>query len=107
MTESLDPPKTSKAELEQLIKANGGKIYQTNTAAPDTICIADRSKSAAILDCLTVVASSNPLVGTVKVASAQKSGKDSIIRARWLFDCIKQNEVDAGLPDFLIPLEPR
>jgi DNA ligase-4 len=43
MTESTFPEKKSKAELEQLIKANGGKIYQTNTAALDTICIAERS----------------------------------------------------------------
>lgn len=44
MTESLELRKMSKAELEQLIKANGGKIYQTNTAAENTLCIADRSK---------------------------------------------------------------
>jgi DNA ligase-4 len=44
MTESAVPEKKTKAELEQLIKANGGKIYQTNTAAKDTICIADRRK---------------------------------------------------------------
>jgi DNA ligase-4 len=44
MTESAVPEKKTKAELEQLVKANGGKIYQTNTAAQDTICIADRSK---------------------------------------------------------------
>lgn len=43
MTECTTPEKKSKAELEQLVKANGGKIYQTNTAAPDTICIAERS----------------------------------------------------------------
>lgn len=43
MTESVKPMKKSKADLEQLIKANGGKIYQTNTAAKDTYCIADRS----------------------------------------------------------------
>ena len=43
MTESLEPQKKSKADLEQLIKANGGKIYQTNNAADNTICIADRS----------------------------------------------------------------
>lgn len=46
MTESLEPQKKSKADLEQLIKANGGRMYQTNTAADDTICIADRSKLA-------------------------------------------------------------
>lgn len=44
MSESTTPPKKPKAEVEQLVKANGGKIYQTNTAAPNTICIADRSK---------------------------------------------------------------
>lgn len=43
MTESTFPENKSKAELEQLVKANGGKIYQTNTAALDTICIAERS----------------------------------------------------------------
>jgi DNA ligase-4 len=44
MTDASAPEKRSKGELEQLVKANGGKIYQTNTAAPNTICIADRSK---------------------------------------------------------------
>jgi DNA ligase 4 len=44
MSDTNAPEKNSKAQLEQLIKANGGKIYQTNTAVPDTVCIADRSK---------------------------------------------------------------
>lgn len=43
MTESTVPDKKSKPELEQLVKANGGKIHQINTAAPDTICVAERS----------------------------------------------------------------
>jgi DNA ligase-4 len=42
----MKPRKKSKAELEQLIKANGGKIFQTHEAVPDTIIIADRSLSA-------------------------------------------------------------
>lgn len=46
MTESLTPPKKSKGDLERLVKENGGKIYQTNTATPNTICIADRSKTS-------------------------------------------------------------
>lgn len=45
MTESTAPEKKSKGELEQLVKSNGGKFYQTHTAASDTICIADRSNS--------------------------------------------------------------
>lgn len=43
MTDASYPEKKSKGELEQLVKANGGRIYQTNTAVPDTICIAERS----------------------------------------------------------------
>ncbi|EFW19386.1 DNA ligase (ATP) [Coccidioides posadasii str. Silveira] len=87
ITDSVELEKKSKLELEQLIKANGGKIYQTHTAAPNTLCIAERR--------------------TVKVASVQKVAKESIIRPSWLFDCIKQNEIDKGLPDLLIPFEPR
>ncbi|KAF5865704.1 DNA ligase (ATP) [Aspergillus alliaceus] len=86
-TDSTAPVKKSKAELEQLVKANGGKFFQTNNAAPNTICIADRR--------------------TVKAASLQKSGNVDIIRPSWIIDCIKQSEADAGLPEFLLPLEPR
>jgi hypothetical protein len=43
MTESTVPEKKSKPELEQLIKANGGKIFQSNTAAANMFCIAERS----------------------------------------------------------------
>lgn len=87
MTDTNGPKKKSKAEIEQLVKSNGGKIYQTNTAAPNTVCIADRR--------------------TVKVASLQKSARDDIIRPNWLFDCIKQNEIDRHLSSYLLPLEPR
>ncbi|CAI7664816.1 unnamed protein product [Penicillium glandicola] len=87
MTESTIPEKKTKLQLEQLVKANGGKIYQTKTAAVDTLCVAERR--------------------TVKVASLQKSGEQNIIRPSWLLDCVKQNEIDAGLPDLLLPFEPR
>lgn len=43
MTDASVPEKKTKGELEQLVKANGGKIYQTNAVVPDTICIAERS----------------------------------------------------------------
>lgn len=46
-------------------------------------------------------------VGTVKVASLQKGGEVNIVRPSWLLDCVKQNEVDCGLPDFLLPFENR
>ena len=44
MTDSVSPEKKTKAELEQIVKANGGNIFQTHTAAKETICIAERSK---------------------------------------------------------------
>lgn len=87
MTDTNGSKKKTKAELEQLVKSNGGKIYQTNTAAPRTVCIADRR--------------------TVKVASLQKSARDDIIRPNWLLDCIRQNEIDRHLSSYLLPLEPR
>ena len=40
-----DQPKgKAEPELEQLIEANGGKYYQTYDAAPDMICIGDKSR---------------------------------------------------------------
>ncbi|KAI9774767.1 MAG: DNA ligase (ATP) [Geoglossum umbratile] len=86
MTESLKPEKMSKAQLEQMVKANGGKIFQTHTAAPEVICIADKR--------------------TVKVASLQKLGEKDIIHPAWLFDCIKQNDHDAGRARLILPSEP-
>ncbi|KAI9852197.1 MAG: DNA ligase (ATP) [Thelocarpon superellum] len=87
MTDSLQPERKSKAELEQMVKANGGQIFQTHTTHPDIICIADRR--------------------SVKVASLQKLGTKDIIHASWLFDCITQHEVDRGRPTLLLSLEPR
>ncbi|KAM5445605.1 DNA ligase (ATP) [Microsporum audouinii] len=87
MSESLKPIKKSKADLEQLIKANGGKIYQTHTASKNTYCIADRR--------------------TVKVASLQKAAIENVIRPCWIFDCIEQSEHDIGEDGVLLPLEPR
>ncbi|KAK2865386.1 hypothetical protein FQN49_003633, partial [Arthroderma sp. PD_2] len=87
MSESLKPVKKSKADLEQLIKANGGKIYQTNTASENTLCIADRR--------------------TVKVASLQKTAKENVIRPCWVFDCVEQSERDNEDGGIILPLEPR
>ena len=87
MTGTNGPKKKDKAELEQLVKVNGGQIYQTNSAAPRIVCIADRR--------------------TVKVASLQKSAREDIIRPNWLLDCIRQNEIDRHLSSYLLPLEPR
>ena len=42
MTESLVPKEKSKEQLEQLIKTNGGQIYQTHNTVPGIICIGEK-----------------------------------------------------------------
>ncbi|KAL9599741.1 MAG: hypothetical protein Q9219_003624 [cf. Caloplaca sp. 3 TL-2023] len=87
MSESLEPAKKSKEELEQIIKANGGKIFQQRNASANTMCIGDRR--------------------TVKVAALAKSGEVDIIRPSWIFDSIKQAESERDKGLFLLPFEPR
>lgn len=41
------------------------------------------------------------------MASLQKRGDVNIVKPSWLLDCVKQNEKDVGLSDFLLPFEPR
>ncbi len=87
VSEMLHPQKKSKAEIEQIIKSNGGDIYQSATAADNVICIGDRK--------------------VVKVASLIKSGHTNIVKPSWIFDAIKQSEVDGSQQQrFLIPFEP-
>ena len=86
MSESLKPMK-SKLELEQVVKSNGGKVFQSEHAAPNTICIADRA--------------------LVKVASLKKREEFDIIRPSWIFDNIMQDENEKEMQRFLLPLEPR
>ncbi|KAL8628723.1 hypothetical protein Q9189_005584 [Teloschistes chrysophthalmus] len=87
MTESLKPEKKSKEELEQIVKANGGKLFQQRNASMNTICIGDRR--------------------TVKVAALIKNNEVDIIRPLWIFDCIKQAELEREKHTFLLPFEPR
>ena len=54
MTGSQKPEKRSKAELEHLVKSNGGKIVQ-NDSRPGTVCIGDQSKSSWSNDCSEVL----------------------------------------------------
>ncbi|KAI9821016.1 MAG: DNA ligase (ATP) [Phylliscum demangeonii] len=86
MTDSTKPEKKSKTELEKMVKANGGKIFQIHTAASLMICIAEKR--------------------TVKVASLQKLGTQTLIRPSWVFDCLRQHQADMGRPKYLLPPEP-
>ena len=86
MTGSQKPGKKSKAELESLVKAYGGSVCQ-NDSRPGTICVGENR--------------------TVHVASAIKRGNVDIIRPSWLFDNIKQSEMDRNRPTLTLPFEPK
>jgi DNA ligase 4 len=85
LSEGLKPVKKSKAELEQIVKANGGKIFQSPTATDDIICITDKK--------------------VVKAASMMKSGTTNIVRPAWILDALNQCKADVGKPTFVLPFE--
>jgi DNA ligase-4 len=91
LSEMLKPVKKSKAELEQLLKANGGSIFQSATAAEGIVCIADKK--------------------VVKVASLIKAAKTNVVRGAWVLDAIEQANMDVergigGGEKLIIPFEP-
>ncbi|KAM3436896.1 hypothetical protein NHJ13734_004860 [Beauveria thailandica] len=88
LSESLKPFKHSKAQLETLIKENGGTVSQRAAPGRAMVLVADKK--------------------VVKVASLIKQGNVNIIRPRWIQDCLiqRQADADAGIADtFLLPYE--
>ena len=77
LSESTKPFKRTKAQLEGMIKENGGTVSQRAVPGSDMILIADKK--------------------VVKVASLLKSGDVDLIRPTWIRDCTEQN-FDAGIP---------
>lgn len=77
LSESVKPVKLGKPALERMIKERGGRIHQKIDKALDMIVIADKN--------------------VVGVASLKRAGDISIVRAKWLFDCLTQN--------YLLPFE--
>ncbi|KAF2822293.1 DNA ligase 4 [Ophiobolus disseminans] len=86
MTEQTHPTKKSKTELENLVKANGGKIVQRYSTDADLVVIAEKR--------------------LIKVASLEKRETNNIVKPVWITDCIRQNEVDVGTFPYLLPFEP-
>ena len=80
LSESLKPYKKTKAELETIIKENGGTVSQRAAPGTNMIHIADKK--------------------VVKVASLIKSEGANIIRSKWINHCLEQE----GTP-FLLPYE--
>lgn len=86
MTEQVHPMKKSKADLEALIKANGGKLVQRDSTDKNLIIIADKR--------------------LIKVASLEKRATNNIVKPIWIQDCITQSEADTGALPYLLPFEP-
>ncbi|KAF8451829.1 ATP dependent DNA ligase domain-containing protein [Terfezia claveryi] len=71
MTDSVTPGyKKSKHELEQLVKRNGGRFFQSERAVEGIRLVGDKK--------------------TVKVSAVIKAGKGDVIRPMWLLDSLKQ-----------------
>ncbi|OTB02223.1 hypothetical protein M426DRAFT_74702 [Hypoxylon sp. CI-4A] len=80
LSDCTTPVKKSKAQLETLIKENGGKIYQKANPETGMLLIAEKK--------------------VVKVASLIKAGDVDIIKPKWILDCVAQRD-----QDFLLPYE--
>jgi DNA ligase-4 len=87
LSEMLHPIKKSKAEVEDMIKSNGGSIFQSPTARDDICCVAEKK--------------------VVKVASLMKSGQLNVVKPAWILDVLSQADIDGpGKDKFLLPFEP-
>ena len=86
MTGSQEPEKKSKGELESLVKSHDGTVCQ-NDSRPRTVCIGGNR--------------------SVHVASAIKRGNVDVVKPIWLFENIRQNEMELGKPTLPLPFEPR
>lgn len=83
LSESLKPYKKTKAQLEQIVKDNGGTVSQRAAPSTNMILVADKN--------------------VVKVASLIKGSADvDIIRPAWIRDC-----VESGDPSFPLPYEEK
>ncbi|KAI1654561.1 ATP-dependent DNA ligase [Daldinia decipiens] len=80
LTDCTSPVKKSKAQLEILIKENGGKIQQRANPGTNMLLIGEKK--------------------VVKVASLMKAGDVDIIKPKWVLDCLAQRD-----RDFLLPFE--
>ncbi|KAI0976366.1 ATP dependent DNA ligase domain-containing protein [Xylaria arbuscula] len=80
LTECTKPARKTKAQLETLVKENGGKLSQRPSPDTGMILVAEKK--------------------VVKVASLMKAGEVDIIRPKWLLDCVAQS--NGG---FLLPYE--
>lgn len=79
LSESLKPYKKTKAQLETIIRENGGAVSQRALPGSHMVLVADKK--------------------VVKVASLIKGGGANIIKPKWIKDCVEQQG------SFLLPYE--
>ena len=78
LSESLKPFKKTKAQLESIIKENGGFVSQRAAPGTNMVLIADKN--------------------VVKVASLVKGGGVDIIKPKWIQDCLELSSGNFALP---------
>ncbi|KAK4442260.1 hypothetical protein QBC34DRAFT_419008, partial [Podospora aff. communis PSN243] len=83
LSETPKQVKLSKPALELLIKENGGRIHQKIDKGIPIIVIADKN--------------------VVRVAALKKAGDVDIVRPKWLFDCLDQQQ--GAEEGYLLPFE--
>lgn len=70
LSDAVRPRKTSKPDLEALLKRHGARIHQRVDKVPGTIALADKN--------------------VVRVAALRKAGETDVVRPKWVFDCLAQ-----------------
>lgn len=78
LSESLKPFKKTKAQLESIIKENGGFVSQRAAPGTNMVLVADKN--------------------VVKVASLVKGGGVDIIKPKWIQDCLGLSSGNFALP---------
>lgn len=87
LSEMIHPTRKPKAQIEQIIKTNGGNIFQSPTAKDNMLCIGDKK--------------------VIKVASLIKTGNTNVVKPAWVLDAVEQAEIDGpGRERLLVPFEP-
>ncbi|KAH8803174.1 DNA ligase I [Xylogone sp. PMI_703] len=87
LTDMTHPMKKSKAQIEQMIKANGGNIFQSANAKDDMVVVGEKK--------------------VVKAASIMKAGAKNIVKPAWILDAVRQAEIDGmDRGRLIIPFEP-
>ncbi|KAI5860613.1 ATP-dependent DNA ligase [Durotheca rogersii] len=104
LTDCAGPPKRSKAQLEALIKQNGGRVWQRPTPGTGMVLVGEKN--------VVAVAS---LVKAAAAAAASDGGDGGdgvdIVRPKWILDCLgQQRDGDGsgssrGADAFLLPFE--